>query len=212
LRKKAKESLASDATTEAAILLNVEVPATQEQLRPATQEQLRDLITREATNIANQQCNALRNDIKNLKKSLYPKSSKKRGGAFQESREPHKKRKTVGTKKHLVQETATHHGPESPISQETKAMDGPRSPVATVTIEIFNANHNRIIISSSSPEIDTEELQDQDAVRKTTMATTNDVDRAPDQGSGTAMVAEGAIAPPTGRLGNRSSLRIHRRL
>jgi hypothetical protein len=74
LRKKAKESLASDGTTEAAILIDAEVPA--------TQEQLRDLITRESTRIANQQCNALRNEITNLKKSLYPKSSKKRGGAF----------------------------------------------------------------------------------------------------------------------------------
>jgi hypothetical protein len=71
LRKKAKESLSSDATTEAGILLDSEVPA--------TQEQLRDLITREATKIANQQCNDLRNEIENLKKSLYPKSSKKVG-------------------------------------------------------------------------------------------------------------------------------------
>jgi hypothetical protein len=119
----------------------------------------------------------------------------------------------VGTKNHPVQETATHHGPKSPISQETKAMDGPPSPVATVAREFVSANHNRSIISrNSSPEIETAEPQDQDAVRKTTMATTNDVDRAPDQGSGTAMVAEGAIAPLLGRPENRSSLRIRRRL
>jgi hypothetical protein len=82
-RKKAKDSLASDATTEAAVLLDAEVPA--------TQEQLRDLITHEATKFSNQQCKALRNEITNLKKSLNPKSSKKRDGALQESRAPHKK-------------------------------------------------------------------------------------------------------------------------
>jgi hypothetical protein len=92
-------------------------------------------------------------------------------------------------------------------------MDGRPSPVATVAREIVNANHNRSIISSnSSPEIETAKLQDQDTVSITTMATTNDVDHAPDRGSGTAMVAEGAIAPPPGRPGNRSSLRICRRL
>jgi hypothetical protein len=91
-------------------------------------------------------------------------------------------------------------------------MDGPQSPVAAVAREVVNANHSRSITSSSSPEIETEEPQDQDEVRKTTMVTTNSVDHAPDQGSGTAMVAEGAIDPPTGRLGNRSGLRIRRRL
>jgi hypothetical protein len=93
-------------------------------------------------------------------------------------------------------------------------MDGPPSPVATVARKIVNANHNHnlsIVSRNSSPEIETAEPQDQDAVRKTTMATTNDVDRAPDQGSGAAMVSEGAIAPLPGRPGNRSSLRIRRK-
>jgi hypothetical protein len=90
LRKKANESLASDATTEAAILLDAEVPA--------TQEQLRDLITCEATKIANQQCNSLRNDTTNLKKSLYPKGSKKRGGRSKKARRL-TKNKNRGNKK-----------------------------------------------------------------------------------------------------------------
>jgi hypothetical protein len=90
-------------------------------------------------------------------------------------------------------------------------MGGPQSPVATAAREIVNANHSCSIISGSSPEIEAEEPQDQDEVRKTTMVTMNDVDRAPDQGTGAAMVAEGAIAPPD-KLGNRSSLRIRHRL
>jgi hypothetical protein len=127
-----------DATTEAAILLHAEVPA--------RQEQLRDLITCEATKIANQQCNALRNEIKNIKKNLNPKSSKKDGRGLPRKQGASPK-KIVGTDKHPVQETATHHCPKSPISQETKAMDGLPSQVTTVAIEIFNANHNHIIIS-----------------------------------------------------------------
>jgi hypothetical protein len=91
LRKKAKESLASDATTEAAILLDAEVPA--------TQEQLRDLITREATKISNQQCNALRNEITNLKKSLNPKSSKQAVRGLARKQGPSQKKKKSGNKK-----------------------------------------------------------------------------------------------------------------
>jgi hypothetical protein len=91
LRKKANDSLASDATTEAAILLDAEVPA--------TQEKLRDLITREATKIVNQQCNALRNEIKNLKKSLNPKSSKKAGRGLPRKQGASQKKKNSGNKK-----------------------------------------------------------------------------------------------------------------
>jgi hypothetical protein len=116
---------------------------------------------------------------------------------------PHKKRKTVGTKKYMVQETETHQFPKLPISQERKAIDGPQSPVRTAVREIINANHSSIInSSSSSPETVAEDPQDQDEVRKMTMATTCDIYRAPDQGKGAAMVAEGSIAPPSGRLGN----------
>jgi hypothetical protein len=90
LRKKSKESLASDVTTEAAILLDAEVPA--------MQEQLRDLITREATKIENQQCNALRNKITNLKKSLNPKSSKKAGRGLPRKKGASQKKKNSGNK------------------------------------------------------------------------------------------------------------------
>jgi hypothetical protein len=93
LRKKAKESLASNATTDAAVLLDAEVPA--------TQEQLRDLITREATKIANQKCNALRNEITNLKKRLDPKSSKKAGRGPPRKQGTSQKKKNSGNKKSI---------------------------------------------------------------------------------------------------------------
>jgi hypothetical protein len=62
LRKKAKESLKANATAEAAIVLDAEVPA--------TQQQLRDLIQREASKIADEKCSALHNELTELKKSM----------------------------------------------------------------------------------------------------------------------------------------------
>jgi hypothetical protein len=55
LRKKAKELLKANATAEAAIVLDAEVPD--------TQQQLRDLIQREASKIADAKCSALHNEF-----------------------------------------------------------------------------------------------------------------------------------------------------
>jgi hypothetical protein len=51
------------------------------------------LITHEATKIANEQCNALSNEIKNLKKSLNPKRSKKAGRGLPRKQGASKKEK-----------------------------------------------------------------------------------------------------------------------
>jgi hypothetical protein len=55
LSKKAKESLKANATAEAAIVLDAEVPS--------TQHQPRDLIQREASKIADAKCSALHNEL-----------------------------------------------------------------------------------------------------------------------------------------------------
>jgi hypothetical protein len=57
------------------------------------------LITREAKKIANQQCNALRNEITNLKKSLNPKSSKKAGRGLPRKQGASQKKKNSVNKK-----------------------------------------------------------------------------------------------------------------
>jgi hypothetical protein len=71
IRKKAKESLKANATAEAAIVLDAEVPA--------PQQQLRDLIQREAGKIADAKCSALHNELAKLKKSMNSRNSKNTG-------------------------------------------------------------------------------------------------------------------------------------
>jgi hypothetical protein len=61
LREKSKESLKANATAEAVIVLDAEVPA--------TQQQLRDLIHHEASKIADAKCSALHNELAELKRA-----------------------------------------------------------------------------------------------------------------------------------------------
>lgn len=66
LKKKAKESLLSQASDEAAMEIDAEIPA--------NRQLLQDLIQREATKIADKRMNTFRQEIASLKKAISPKN------------------------------------------------------------------------------------------------------------------------------------------
>jgi hypothetical protein len=67
LKKKAKEALQVQATEEAAMEVDIEVPA--------SQQQLRDLIQREATKVADKRINALKQELATIKKLVLAKNT-----------------------------------------------------------------------------------------------------------------------------------------
>jgi hypothetical protein len=85
LKKKAKEALQVQATEEAAMEVDTEVPE--------SQQQLRDLVQREATKVADKRINALRQELATIKKLVLAKN---RGGANHQRAPQQKEKKQDG--------------------------------------------------------------------------------------------------------------------
>jgi myosin heavy subunit len=205
LRKKAKESLKANATAEAVIVLDAEVPA--------TQQQLRDLIQREASKIADAKYSALHNELAELKKSMNSRNSKNTGRGLEKNKKGASQKRKMETKPSAmptVQENEAQQGQKPTIVQETKATDGLQSQAEAITAKTtaVTANLNR----HSSTKTEAEEQKVKDKMGKTTMAKMDDVALVPDQGTGAEVETEGEIPPPPGRPRDRGRLRICIRL
>jgi hypothetical protein len=200
--------LKAKATAEAVIVLDTEVPA--------TQQQLRDLIQGEAGKIVDAECSALHNELAELKKSMNFRNSKTRGGAKKRTRRAtRKKRKTtVETKPSAMptfQENEAQQGQKSAIVQEMKATDGHQSQAEAIAARTTAVTAN-LNCQSNSPRIEADEKKVKDKVGKTTIATMDDVDHVPDHGTGAEVETERAMAPPPGRPRDRGRLNVCIRL
>jgi hypothetical protein len=134
LRKKAKESLKENTTAEAAIVLDAEVPA--------TQQQLRDLIQREAGQIADAKCSALHNELAELKKSMNSRNSKNTGRGLEKNKKgaSQKQKNNSGNK---TKRNAKGPRERSAARSETSNISGDESDGWTSVSSRRNRRRNR---------------------------------------------------------------------
>jgi hypothetical protein len=204
LRKKAKELLKANETAEAAIVLDAEVPA--------TQQQLRDLIQREASKIADAKCSALHNELEELKKSMNSRNSKNTGRGLENNKKGGSQKSEKQWKRAMptFQENEAQQGQKPAIVQETKATDGLPFQAEAIAAKTTAVTANLNL--QSSPKTEAEEQKVKDKMGKTTMATMDGVALVPDRGTGTEVETEGTIPPPAGKPRDRGRLRICIRL
>jgi hypothetical protein len=205
LMKKAKESLKANATAEAVIVLDAEVPA--------TQQQLRDIIQREASKISDAKCSALHNELAELKKSMNSRDSKKHleGPRKEQERRLATKKKQQWNQSQCQRSKRTKRSKvriQKSFRKRKRRMDfrlkpkqsppeqPPSQPVSTATA-----------VPKPKPKSKIKKK-----MGKTTVATMDDVALGPDRVTGTEVETEGAIPPPPGRPRDRGRLRICTRL